>query len=463
MPNPPHILLVNPWITDFAAFDLWSMPLGSLFLASLLREGGVAVTLIDCLERSKEEAAASDRSSMNTNRYGTGKFLKSPIEKPEAYAEIPRTYYRYGIHPDDFRNRLSTVDRPGLIWLTSMMTYWHPGVQQTSSALREAFPTTPIWLGGVYARLCTEHARRFSGVDRVFTDAVARLPDLIESVTGFRVKNHDAWQSFVNFPPPALDLAPHRGYAPLLTGVGCPFRCPYCASHLLQPCREKWGSDAIYSEIMKWSSESGVRDFAFYDDALLLDAKDALWLVLEKIIREGLRVRFHTPNALHIRALTPEWCELLHASGFTTLRLGLETISSEKQKQWGGKVETEMFLKAMGNLQNAGFTGREIGTYLLCGLPGQTPEEVSDAIELVAGAGGQPFLAEYSPLPGTAMWEQARAACRYDLDGEPLYHNNTFFACRRDDFTYDDLVALKNKAMRARRTVRDKCGAEARG
>ena len=31
----PHILLVNPWIHDFAAYDFWAKPLGLLTLAAL--------------------------------------------------------------------------------------------------------------------------------------------------------------------------------------------------------------------------------------------------------------------------------------------------------------------------------------------------------------------------------------------------------------------------------------------
>jgi hypothetical protein len=142
----------------------------------------------------------------------------------------------------------------------------------------------------------------------------------------------------------------------------------------------------------------------------------------------------------------------LHESGFTTLRLGLETTRPDRQREWGGKVGNEMFLGAVKNLLGAGFSRGQLGVYLLCGLPGQTPEEVAEAIRVVAGAGAQPYLCEYSPVPGTPMWKEACAVSPYDLAGEPLYHNNTFFACRRPDFTYEDLLRLKdlNRAMRRR-------------
>jgi radical SAM superfamily enzyme YgiQ (UPF0313 family) len=219
----------------------------------------------------------------------------------------------------------------------------------------------------------------------------------------------------------------------------------------LQPGRERRGAGALYGEIIHWHEAYGVEDFAFYDDALLLGAETTLRPVLERLRGEGAPVRFHTPNALHVRALTREWSDLLYASGFTTLRLGLETTRADRQREWGGKVETEMFLRAVENLRAAGFPGERIGVYLLCGLPGQSPQEVEEAIRVVRAAGATPHLAEYSPIPRTPMWDRARALSAYPIDREPLYHNNSFFACRRPDFSYEDLLTLKEMARRARR------------
>jgi hypothetical protein len=50
----PNIILINPWIYDFAAYDLWSKPLGLLYIASYLKKLGFNVQLIDCLLASKD-------------------------------------------------------------------------------------------------------------------------------------------------------------------------------------------------------------------------------------------------------------------------------------------------------------------------------------------------------------------------------------------------------------------------
>jgi radical SAM superfamily enzyme YgiQ (UPF0313 family) len=450
MPKAPLVLLINPWVTDFAAHDLWAKPMGLLLLASLLREGGCGVAMIDCMDRRDLLTNSHpDILPGKDRKFGTGKYPRMRVPKPPPYQNFPRYFYRHGIHPESFRRKLSEIGKPDLVWITSVMTYWYPGIWESCRRVREVFPETPVWLGGIYARLCPAHANRHSGADRVITEDLRALPKIIDEATGFRVLNASAWNEFGLLPFPALDLLqPGLDYAPILTGLGCPYRCPYCASATLQPKRERLGAERILSEIERDHYELGISDFAFYDDALLLDAEYSLRPVLEKIAVSGPAVRFHCPNALHVRALSRDWCNLLYEAGFRTIRLGLETTLEDKSREWGGKVDTEMYLDVVANLRGAGFSKEEIGAYLLCGAPGQTPEEVAESVRIVRQSGVRPHIAEYSPIPGTPMWDRAVAISSFDIVSEPLYHNNTFFACRRPDFTYEDMVRLKAEAKK---------------
>jgi hypothetical protein len=446
MSKAPFVLLVNPWICDFAAHDLWAKPLGLLHLGALLREGGCRVAFVDCMDRRDPATQQSKHLLQGDNqKFGCGKYPKIPVPTPEALKDIPRRYYRYGIHPDSFRNKLREIEKPDWIFVTSVMTYWYPGVSATIEVLKECFPEVPVWLGGIYARLCPGHARRSSGADFVADLPIAQIRGRIESEAHFSLSNPASWESFERSPRPAMDLVKDPTYIPLLTGVGCSHRCPYCASHQLQPKRERRSADALYDEISAWR-DRGICDFAFYDDALLLDADAYLEPVLLRLDDEKPKVRFHTPNGLHVNALTSKWCEFLYHSGFETIRLGLETIWPERQHLLGGKVEMRAFFEAVENLFTAGFRGDQIGVYLLCGLPGQTVDEVSESIRRVAETGVQPRICEYSPIPGTAMWNEAVSVSSFDLENEPLYHNNSFFACRRRDFGYGDMVMLRNLA-----------------
>ncbi len=445
------ILLVNPWTTDFAAYDLWSKPLGLLYIGSLLKEGGVDVALLDCLERSSGKSCGKKNGVIAGRErfFGTGKYDKTPIEKPHQYKDIPRRYFRYGITEESFVKKATGLPRrPDLILITSIMTYWYPGVAKTIELLKEIFPSVPVWLGGIYARLCYEHAIKNMTADLVLKTPLEHFPDLLEAKTGIKLQNRSQWSDFSRFPVPSWDLIANCKYRVLLTSLGCPFHCSYCASRILQPVLKSRRPEAVIAEIID-GYEMGIGDFAFYDDALLISGWKTLEPVLKYIVREKIRVRFHTPNALHVKALTEEKSELLFEAGFKTIRLGLETSSEEHQKKWGRKTENSDFSRVSKILLNTGWKTTDVGAYLLCGVPGQKPEDVKKSIDFVAEHGVLPFIAEYSPIPGTALWKEACKISRFDLN-EPLYHNNSFFACRRSDFTYEDMVEIKNYARKVR-------------
>ena len=170
MPNLPSrpILLVNPWIHDFSAYDLWMKPLGLLYLGSILRSQGFEVTLLDCVGfHSLPESFTKDLPLPKSRAFGRSHFFKEVIPKPRALKNIPRNFRRYGLPPGVVKNYLASLPRPGLILVTSLMTYWHSGVAETIDFLRRNIPETPIFLGGIYATLCTEHAQIHSGADRV--------------------------------------------------------------------------------------------------------------------------------------------------------------------------------------------------------------------------------------------------------------------------------------------------------
>jgi radical SAM superfamily enzyme YgiQ (UPF0313 family) len=93
------------------------------------------------------------------------------------------------------------------------------------------------------------------------------------------------------------------------------------------------------------------------------------------------------------------------------------------------KISEGEFEKAVHHLKEAGFSKKQIGAYILMGLPGQSVESVINTIRFLAETGATPYLAEYSPLPHTQMWEKAIASSDYDLVSEPLFHNNTLLPC----------------------------------
>jgi radical SAM superfamily enzyme YgiQ (UPF0313 family) len=430
----PSLLLINPWIYDFAAFDFFAKPLGLLYLAGWLEAQGYEIHLVDCLGGPHARAG----------RYGTGRYPKEILPAPSALKGISRRYGRYGISEETFRKQLSQVPRPAAILVTSLMTYWYPGVVKAIRLAREQFPGVPVILGGIYATLCPEHARRHSGADLVIIGPGEEAILTHLGAGGSRGPAAPGPPELDRLPYPALHLLRHLTYIPVLTSRGCPLDCCYCASRLLQPRYQRRRPSGVVEELVHWQERLGLQDVAFYDDALLQDAPNHLIAILEELARRGINFQFHTPNGLHTSLLSREVAGWLQKANFATLRLGVETTLVGSSRL-DGKIQEGEVEAALAYLTEAGFRREEIGVYLLLGLPDQEEDEIAASIRRVKELGATPILAQYSPIPGTALWPRAVQRCRYDLEADPLFHNNSLFPCW-PEFSWDCYTRLKRLA-----------------
>lgn len=438
--DTPHILLINPWIHDFAAYDFWAKPMGLLLLASILRCHEFNASYIDCLDRFHPQASPVDAHI----RFGRGPYLKTRIPKPSGLADIPRNFSRYGIRKGWFKKDLLSLEPPDLVLITSMMTYWYPGIQETIAAVREVFPEATIVLGGIYASLCYEHAVSYSGADGVETGSGEEyILERVGEHTGFKASPEFDPEDLDTYPYPAFDLQRKIPYVPLLTSRGCPFSCKYCASHFLNPKRRMRSPESVVEEIKYWHERFGVIDFVFYDDALLVDEEKHAIPIFEGIVSSDLSIRLHTPNAVHIRGISKQAAQLMFRAGFETLRLGLETAVFDARQELDKKVTVEEFKRAVTFLKTAGFQKDKIGAYLLTGLPEQDMASIEDSINIVRQNGVTPIIAYYTPIPHTALWGKAVASSRYDLESDPIFTNNAILPCQQEPFSWETLSHLK--------------------
>lgn len=445
----PFILLINPWIYDFAAYDLWVKPLGLLYIASVIKKNGFGVHLIDCLDPYHPKMVnTSGGRKLSRKETGRGHFYQEQVEKPAPLKGIiNRRYKRYGITPAVIEQELALIPKPDVICVSSMMTYWYPGVFEVIKLVKAHHPEALVILGGIYATLCNEHAKKLSKADIVISaQGECKALRIISDLTGKYIDFTPDFTQLDTLPYPAYELLSSRTSLPIITARGCPFKCTYCASSQLAPQFISRKPSCVVDEIEYFVSEEKTTDFAFYDDAFLYNPEHHSVPILKEIIRRKLNVRFHFPNGLHIRYINQEIAQLMMETGCKTIRLGLETAEPAQQLSTGGKVFTEDFIRAANALKKAGFTDREVGVYILAGLPGQEANEVYKTVQLVKNQGLKPLIAEYSPIPGTALWKKAVALSPFPIAEEPLFHNNTLLPCQWEKFTLNDLELLKKVA-----------------
>ncbi|MDD5681241.1 MAG: radical SAM protein [Candidatus Omnitrophica bacterium] len=448
-----HIILINPWIHDFAAYDFWAKPIGILYIASYLRLNGYEVTFIDCLDPYHPDMIKNSRIK-NPKRHfsGKGQFHKEIIDKPSPIKFVNKNYKRYGITPDCFLESLRRAGHPSFIFITSKMSYWYPGVFETIKLTRNVFPDAPVLLGGNYVTLCPEHAKK-SGADYLISsNAESRMESIIRDILHGNISFVPDITKLDSLPYPSYDLLNRPDQLPILTARGCPFKCTYCASKLLFPQYSQRDPIMVVDEIEHWNRTLGVNNFSFYDDALLIEPDKMIIPFMEEVINRRLSLSFHCPNGLHLSQVSEKVANLLYRSGFRTIRFGFETSNVERQSETGGKVRNEHLEEAVVHLKNAGYRTEDIGVYVMCGLPGQSAEEVLDTIHFVDAQKATPVIAEYSPIPGTALWDKAVECSHYDLVNEPLFHNNSLLPCHSDILS----VKMYENLKRETKAIRDK-------
>ncbi|MFO7728107.1 MAG: B12-binding domain-containing radical SAM protein [Desulfonatronovibrio sp.] len=406
--------------------------MGLLTCLDMFARSGSDTALLDLMD--KELSLSGWPAPRNT---GKGPYPKTGLPKPFVLKDVPRKFSRYGLSRSSALSAMSRLyPVPDLILITSLMTYWYPGVVSAIRLARNLFPRARICLGGIYATLCFEHASRL-GADLVISGPLER-PD-----------NWSAVWNLLGQSPPALpenagmtvDTSYYRepDFSFIMCSRGCPYSCPYCASSRLYPVFRQVDPEIIKTHIHK-EYLRGVRDFCFYDDALLVNAEKILYPVLEYIISNMPGIRLHAPNALHIRHLTPGTCALLKKAGLTTLRLGLETSDFTGRRDI--KLSREEWQRGIANLLQAGFDRKDMAVYVLAGLPDQTRDEVDQTVLECLKTGIRPELNYYSPIPGTALFGRAREISAYPLE-EPLFQNNSVWPCMENGFSWDEHKARK--------------------
>ncbi|MCX7703658.1 MAG: radical SAM protein [Planctomycetota bacterium] len=403
-----NLLLVNPPIYDFAAYNFWLKPYGLLQVASALKTSGASVLFFDFCDTTR-------MLSLKKDPYGRSKFEATVEKRPALFSSFRRRFRRYGLPRESFARFINQNigKRLDSAFVSSSMTYWYLGVFEVVKVLKEHFgERLPIYVGGTYAALCYEHLRSHLSINGIWTPK--------------------GWLG-EEFPlPPSLNILPadFSVYENLDFGVtrlsrGCPFKCTYCASTLLEPEMRLRPEETVLDEL-RYLARREVKDVAFYDDSLLIHI-EYLKRMTERLKKEGIRFRYHTPNGVHSRFISLETAKFLKEAGFETLFIGYECADSQILAKTGDKVRLEEVKESVKNLLAAGFTAQQVTLYVLAGHPDIPMEAVEISIREGAKLGVRLMLAEYSPIPNTPDGENAFKRFRIDGHSEPLLTNNTFF------------------------------------
>ena len=418
----PKILLVNPPIYDFAAYDFWCKPYGMLTAAGFLR-GKADFKIFDYLDRLNP--LLPEKEQFQSDRWGRGRFYFEKIPHPAPIAKIPRYFRRFGLKREIFQDFWKREPPTDFVFIQTTMTYWYPGLREVIEDIRRTWPKTKIILGGNYVTLCTDHAQKLGA------DFLAEAGNL-----------NPLWQYMALKPnldqPPLWEVYDKLNTAVLRLTDGCPFKCTYCSVPAVYGKFKTRPLEHSLAEL-DMLNKRAVKNIAFYDDALLFNAQAGLIPFLEEVLKRNIKVNFHTPNAINARFITKELAELMVRAGFKTFYIGFESICSQWQKQTGSKVFSDELERAVRFLIAAGAEPTDVTAYQIVGHPKSDTQQLEESIRFVNKLGIRGMLADFSPIPGTADGDYCRKWV--DMD-EPLFHNKTAFPIIV--FGFDEINRLKD-------------------
>ncbi len=383
-----------------------SLPLGLAYLGAVLRANNFEVIIID--------GALGSVHHFNRRRY------------------------LYGLKPDQLAQAIAQTS-PDIIGISCPFTTRYSLFKTALKSLRSIAPNIPIIAGGIHPTLYPQDVIENDGVEVVVLgEGEATLVELLKRFNDSGHLEADgldgvAWrvdgktvinpkrnyiQNLDELPIPAFDLMEVERYMarsrgrwasrrlsslPLLTSRACPGRCSFCSSHLLQgPVWRSHSPERVIMEIEHLLDRYHPTLITIEDDRFTWNRERVL-KICKGIVDRKLKIKWNTPNGVHIADLDEEILIWMKKSGCISLNLAVESGDEYILQHIIGKKATNK--QALEVAEICHRLGIAINGYFVIGMPSETEQSLSKTYDLcmklkLDGLGV--FIA--TPFPGTRLF-----------------------------------------------------------
>ena len=218
---------------------------------------------------------------------------------------------------------------PDEIWITTLFTYWSEYVHESADYYRRLFPKTKIIVGGIYATLMPENAKRETG---------GTIKSGLHKEAEEWCRSHDLDETLLECP---IDFQ-------ILHGMrGCFRRCEFCGTWKIEP--EETFESTVANLIRK-------NHVVFYDNNFLRNPKIREILgELSNLKVNGKRVKFESQSGFDGRIMNDEIAGLLKAARFVNPRIAWDNSLEDERK-----IHRQIQL-----LLKAGYKAKDIYVFIL--------------------------------------------------------------------------------------------------
>lgn len=344
-------------------------------------------------------------------------------------------------HQDVFQDvqKLLSTRSYGLVGISSM-TSAYPAAVDLARIVRQAEPRIPIVIGGAHASVLPEYILKTQlEFDFVCTgegeDVMLDLAGAVEKgavndfsrIEGLAWRNHDGQivmnrprelrTSLDELPLPARHLVEFERFslhshvgtalmrsATMITSRGCPFRCIFCAAHLVHGRKYRFHSDDyVISEIRSLIGEQRIK-YVFFEDDTFTAVPSRMKRLCERFVKERLDFAFGCFSRVDV--FDRQMAETLQRAGCRLVVFGVESGVPEILKKMHKGTDLS---KAESAIRFCREYGIDAYASFVVGFPFETKEDIRKTIDF--GLALNPNVITFNPFvpyPGTPLFDQSR-------------------------------------------------------
>lgn len=230
-------------------------------------------------------------------------------------------------------------------------------------------------------------------------------------------------------PFPARDLLLNKSYfSPYSSGVtalqttrGCPGRCTFCDSHLINGRGYRARNpDRVVDEIEECVRKFGIKYFAIIDHTFTV-SRVFVEQICEGVIKKGLEKRIRWSCNTRVDMLADQLLSLMQRAGCIQIGIGIESGQNTKLASMQKDITEAQIKEAIQRIKRHGLIAMG---YAIIGFPQDTKESIKETKNKIFNFNPHTLQLSFAtPLPGSALYEYCRK-------------NNLISSANWDDFVF---------------------------
>jgi anaerobic magnesium-protoporphyrin IX monomethyl ester cyclase len=390
------ILLIQPPIEDFYLTEVRTYPLGILYLATMLKNHGIDVSVLDCLSPYKKKTIPLPKEFNYIKKYYT--------EKEVGPIKLFGQYYRFGLSDEDILGKVKE-NSPDFILITANFTAYFNVIANLAKKIKNKFQHTKIIIGGYHATVYKDNIeKKYSCFDYIVKGSnETNLLDIL----GYSFSSNFCFSKIIpdrSLINSQLYKMHGQNFSFLVATRGCLQNCSFCTVASMYGnnyvVRE---AESILQEMLDLYTNHQVRVFDFEDDNLSFN-KEWFEKLLDAIIKifPEKDIILYAMNGISIENLSFHLLKKMKEAGFRNLNISLVTAQDSLKEKLKRPFKNEKFEEIITLAKKLGY---EITVYFIVGLPNQKKTNLQATIDYLSKFDILLAPSFYYPPPGTKEFD----------------------------------------------------------